>query len=188
MTNFDTLKESLAKALDAVKEKTGMAVNTGKMAIEVNRARADAHAARIELADLVMDKYVGGLITDEDILALCAEIEDADEQIADMMLALEDIKQETMDGLRSVSDTVTGAVNGIFKKENSGLTCPACGGRVSEDFLFCPGCGCELDTVDDIVDSADEMECCTGCCESCGGCGEEPVEYVDAEITAEGDN
>lgn len=188
MATFEGLKETLSRVAEYAREKTDLAVNTGKMAIELNRAKADANAARIALADLVMDKYVGGLITDEDILALCAEIEDADEQIADMMLALEDIKQETMDGLRSVSDTVTGAVNGIFKKEGAGLTCPACGGRVSEDFLFCPGCGCELDTVDDIVDSADEMECCTGCCESCGGCSEEPVEYVEAEITAEGDN
>ena len=56
MANFDNLKESLARAMKAVKEKTGMAVNTGKMAIEVNRARADANAVRIELADLVMDK------------------------------------------------------------------------------------------------------------------------------------
>ena len=175
MANFENLKESLARAMEAVKEKTGMAVNTGKMAIEVNRARADANAVRIELADLVMDKYVGGKITDEDILALCAEIEDADEQIAEMALALEEIRQETVDGLRTVSE---GVMSFFGKKEGETLTCPACGGKLAEDFLFCPSCGCELDTVDDIIAEAEELEGCTGCCEGCAGC-ESTVEYVE---------
>ncbi len=176
------LRETLAKAAEAVREKTDMAVNTGRMALEVSRARADANAARIELADLVMNRYVSGQITDEEILALCAEIEDADEQIAEMVLALDAIKEETLSGLRSVGESVTG----IFKKESAALTCPVCGNALEERFVFCPTCGCRLETVDDIVDSAEELDDEDGCCGDCAGCtgcGEEPAEYVEAGIT-----
>ena len=165
------------------------------MAIELNRAKSDANAARIQLADLVMDKYVGGLIDDEEIAALCAEIEDADEQIVEMTMALDAIKQETVVGLRnvgdSVSSTVTGAVNSLFKKETEdGLVCPACGAALKEEFFFCPTCGCGVEAVDDIVDDADPDAAdatfgyCNGECEGCCGC---EVEYCDeiAEDAAE---
>ena len=183
MATFEGLKETLSRVAEYAREKTDLAVNTGKMAIELNRAKADANAARIQLADLVMDKYVGGQIADEEIAALCAEIEDADEQIVEMTLALDAIRQETVDGLRSVSDTVsntvTGAVNSIFKKEaDTGLVCPACGAALKEEFAFCPACGCGIETVDDIVEEAEaEAEAadatfgyCNGECEGCGGC------------------
>ena len=70
MANFDNLKETLNRVAEYAREKTDLAVNTGKMALELNRAKADANEARIQLADLVMDKYVGGLIADEEIAAL----------------------------------------------------------------------------------------------------------------------
>ena len=203
MATFDNLKETLSRAMEYAREKTDLAVNTGKMALELNRAKADANAARIQLADLVMDKYVGGLIADEDIAALCAEIEDADEQIVEMTMALDAIKQETVDGLRTVSDsvssTVTDAVNSLFKKETEdGLVCPSCGAALKEEFVFCPACGCGLESVDDIVEEAEidaadatfgycngECEGCCGCeveyCEECGDAAEEAAEENPGE-------
>ncbi len=185
MANFESLKETLNKVAEYAREKTDLAVNTGKMAIELNRARADANAARIALADLVMDKYVGGGIVDADIAELCAEIEDADEQIAEMAIALDAIKQETVDGLRSVGDSVTSTVNNLFKKDG-GLVCPECGAALKEEYFFCPGCGCSVETVDDLVDDAEEFDGCTGSCEGCCGCdgdavNEEPVCEAPAE-------
>ena len=185
MASFDNLKETLNRVAEYAREKTDLAVNTGKMALELNRAKADANAARIQLADLVMDKYVSGLIADEDIAALCAEIEDADEQIVEMTLALDTIRQETVDGLRSVGDsvssTVTDAVNSIFKKEtDTGLVCPACGAALKAEFVFCPACGCGLEQVDDLVEEAEAADAtfgyCNGECEGCCGCD---VEYCD---------
>lgn len=178
MATFEGLKETLSRVADYAREKTDLAVNTGKMAIELNRAKADANAARIALADLVMDKYVGGGIVDADIAELCAEIEDADEQIAEMTLALDAIREETMDGLRSVGDSVTNTVNSLFKKEADGLACPACGAALKAEYQFCPVCGCSVETVDDIVDEACETACCDGVCEGCCGC-EAPAEEAD---------
>ena len=196
MANFDSLKETLNRVAEYAREKTDLAVNTGKMAIELNRAKADANAARIQLADLVMDKYVGGFITDEEITALCAEIEDADEQIAEMTLALDAIRQETVDGLRSVGDsvssTVTGAVNSIFRKEaDDALVCPSCGAALKEEFAFCPACGCGLEAVDDIVEEAEidaadaTFGYCNGECEGCGGCEVEYCEEAAEEAPCE---
>ena len=195
MANFDTLKETLSRVAEYAREKTDLAVNTGKMAIELNRAKADANAARIQLADLVMDKYVGGQIADEEIAALCAKRRT--DKLADK--PLDAIRQETVDGLRSVSDTVsntvTGAVNSIFKKEaDTGLVCPSCGAALKEEFAFCPACGCGIETVDDIVEEAEaEAEAadatfgyCNGECEGCGGCDveyyEEGMENVNIDL------
>ena len=179
MATFEGLKDTLSRVAESAREKTDLAVNTGKMAIELNRAKADANAARIALADLVMDKYVGGGIVDADIAELCAEIEDADEQIAEMTLALDAIREETMDGLRSVGDSVTNTVNSIFKREADGLTCPACGAVLKAEYRFCPACGCGVETVDDIVEEACEAACCDGVCEGCCGC-EAPAEESPA--------
>ena len=53
MANFDTLKETLSRVAEYAREKTDLAVNTGKMAIELNRAKADANAARMLANELL---------------------------------------------------------------------------------------------------------------------------------------
>lgn len=145
-------KTTLKNAAHVAKEKADKAVDTGKIALELRRAKADLAAGKRELADRVFEKYMLGQLEDEGLKDVCDRVEQAKKQAATLQKALSDVKKDTVQKIRSIDLAAP-----FRKKQDDELCCPECGNKLKDEYLYCPICGAHIETIDDIILGAQEI-------------------------------
>lgn len=143
-------KNGLKKAADTARDTARDTVDGGRLALEVRRAKAEANAVRLELADRVLERFEDGAELPSELAEKCAELADAEERADKLRQDLEAVKLQSVKRIRSID---WGAVLG--KKAEPELFCPECGRRMKESYVFCPGCGTRLENVDDLAGAAE---------------------------------
>lgn len=154
-------KQTFRQAATGARQAADAAVGTGKAAWELREVRSQLHTEKLALADLALDLYAKGALTDEAACALCAGIVDKTDRARQLAAELRAVRTDTAAALQQAgADLRDKAVQarqaaGRYSAGRHGaLCCPDCGAPLQEKFQFCPACGLAIETVDDIVRTA----------------------------------
>ncbi len=167
-------KLTFKQAVEAAKSAADAAAATGKTAIELHKLNQDIKDAKLALAELYLERYIGGADTDEETAALCDDILENTAKAEAMAYAAQDSRSAAKDAaagaVQSLKDNLAG-LRAEWEKctecsedecccdEDEDIECcPACGRLMLDGYQFCPGCGAKLESVDDLVDSAEVIE------------------------------
>lgn len=154
-------KQTFRQAATGARQAADAAVGTGKAAWELREVRSQLHTEKLALADLALDLYAKGALTDEAACALCAGIADKTDRARQLAAELRAVRTDTTAALQQAgADLRDKAVQARQAAERcaagrrDALCCPDCGAALQEKFQFCPACGLAIETVDDIVRTA----------------------------------
>lgn len=123
MAFLDKVKELAVSAAQTTSEK----IEVAKVSVDIKTEENKARKVLEKIGEKVYEEYEKGMITDEEILGLCKEI---------------DVIMETIDDLKEKS------LNLRDKK-----TCISCGKELAEEDSFCSGCGAKQpeEVVEEVV-------------------------------------
>lgn len=157
-------KQTFRQAATGARQAADAAVGTGKAAWELREVRSQLHTEKLALADLALDLYAKGALTDEAACALCAGIVDKTDRARQLAAELRAVRTDTAAALQQAGADLrdkavqarqaAGRVGRSGAGRCSALCCPDCGAPLQEKFQFCPACGLAIETVDDIVRTA----------------------------------
>lgn len=143
-------KQTLQRTVDGAQKVAKTAVDSSREAWQLQELQGRLRTQKLALADWALTEYDDGAIPDEAVRALCAGIREDEARAEALRRSLRDTGKQVTDTLR----------RGCASVKNGGshrLCCPGCGAPLSEQFAFCPHCGCVLETVDDLVSTAAEV-------------------------------
>ena len=191
-------KQTFRQAATGARQAADAAVGTGKAAWELREVRSQLHTEKLALADLALDLYAKGALTDEAACALCAGIVDKTDRARQLAAELRAVRTDTAAALQQAGADLRDRAqaravqarqaagragrNGAGRRAgHSGygaLCCPDCGAPLQEKFQFCPACGLAIETVDDIVRTARRVR---------PDCGPKAADFwADGEVDPDG--
>ncbi len=184
-------KNTFNQIADAAKQAVNAAADSGKSALERHRVTRDITEAKLALAELYLERYTAGEAFDEETAALCDDILDNMAKVEAMEYAAQDARIAAKDAAAAAVNTIKAEFTAedaaeCIDEECDAPCCPDCGYPMLDNFHFCPSCGVKLETVDDLVDIAEEVAAPAAEVETPAGeaVTEETVEEAPVEETS----
>ena len=146
--------DKMGKLAKTVGEKTGDAVEIGKINLKINQAEGKIKDAKQDLGDLMYLLYRNGRTLPEDAAAICQEIKSLEETIAGLEADKAAVKEpakeepEAEEAPVEKKEELPGEeAREVATEETSEgqRVCPECGKEVEPEARFCGNCGCRFE-------------------------------------------